>query len=199
MSTRTLGSVLQRGRASPAAACKHLGIVDATIMPIAEDHAGIDHGRKLCQHSTPAIAFDVDEAQQLWILREFSKYSGRIDCLQRPAEQPQQMFSCKHTSPTLHIVKLTGRVSTSATAPNAHLNMSPGDIARVRGQKGCQCEARQWVLEEFAQQVARLLQALELQGVKAVEHLAGARGAIVINCCVRAATPLEWDCAGVLT
>jgi hypothetical protein len=41
-------------------------------MPIAEHHAGIDHGREICQHGAPAIALDVDEAQQLWILQVLS-------------------------------------------------------------------------------------------------------------------------------
>ena len=34
----------------------------------ATHHASIDHGRVLCQHCAPAVALDVNEAQQLWVL-----------------------------------------------------------------------------------------------------------------------------------
>ena len=37
-------------------------------MPVAEDHAGIDHGREVCWHGAPAVALYVDEAQQNGVL-----------------------------------------------------------------------------------------------------------------------------------
>lgn len=51
------------------------------------------------------------------------------------------------------------------------LDVSPGDVARVGGQEGREGEAGQRVLCELAQQIARLLQALEFQRIQAVEHL----------------------------
>ena len=69
--------------------------------------------------------------------------------------------------------------------------MSPGNIARVRGQEGRQRQARQRVLEELAQQVARLLQALEFQGVEAVEHLAVTQWRSCVSSRIQTTRPVE--------
>lgn len=51
-----------------ASGCAHPGVVDAAVVAVAKHHAGVDHGRELRQHRAPAVALDVDEAQQLRVL-----------------------------------------------------------------------------------------------------------------------------------
>ena len=41
---------------------------DTSVVPVTEDHASIDHGREVRIHCAPAVAFDVNEAQQHRVL-----------------------------------------------------------------------------------------------------------------------------------
>ncbi len=49
-------------------------------MTVAEDHARVDHGREVCGHCAPAVALDVDEAQQNRVL---DVLAGIVACISR--------------------------------------------------------------------------------------------------------------------
>jgi hypothetical protein len=41
---------------------------------VTEDHTSIHHGRQASQYSTPAVALNVNEAQQLWVIDVLACY-----------------------------------------------------------------------------------------------------------------------------
>lgn len=62
----------------PQQAHPPFGVVDAAIVPITEDHASIDHGRHVGRHRAPAVALNVNEAQQLRITYVPTSHIARI-------------------------------------------------------------------------------------------------------------------------
>lgn len=52
---------------------EYLGVVDATVVTVTEDHPSVDHGREVCWHCAPNIALHVDELQKLRVLKNTAK------------------------------------------------------------------------------------------------------------------------------
>ena len=55
-----------------------LGVIDAPGMAIGKHHARIDHGRAIGGHHRPAVALDVDEFKQDWILDVLAGHAAHV-------------------------------------------------------------------------------------------------------------------------
>ncbi len=54
------------------------GVVDPAVVPVAEDHAGVDHRRHRGANRRPAEALDVDEAAGLFVVDPFVAQVARV-------------------------------------------------------------------------------------------------------------------------